>query len=184
VSASAAVTLEGLVALASDPVRLAEVRPVLRLLAGIDDGVGDVPLQSTAAAAERLGFGPRAIERMARAGRLPGATKVGSQWRIPADAMPIAGDDVGADPSPAQARRAARRKPTARNPAAVGSSSVEAAIRGPRSGRVGRTTPRSAPASLAGDRGRGPMERDSMDTQDPSAPAGATVTPIHGRVTR
>jgi excisionase family DNA binding protein len=178
--------LEGLLALAEDPKALAEVRPALRLILGIDDPQGDAPLQTTAAAAARLGVHHRTVERMARDGRLPGAVKVGSAWRIPADALPNAVlqavDDLPVAAAPERGSRRGRSAPAPRT-----DGSAESAMDAVITGRMRRTPPqRSAPASAGTDRGRGPTEKDSMDMQQRSAArtGGATVTPIMKGSTR
>lgn len=183
-SASAAVTLEGLLALAEDPERLAEVRPVLRLLAGLEDKQAPVgAMQSTTDAADRLGYCTRTIERWCRAGLIPGAVKIEGTWRVPVGAMP-APSAPAVQPAPTPVRATRVRKARAR---ATGvQSSAEDAIRGPLSGtlRRGKTTPRSAPASAGTDRGRGPIGVNPMDMQNSSAArnvAGASVTPITKR---
>lgn len=177
-SASTAMVLEGLRELARDPEALAEARPALRLILGLDDVADAVPLEPTAAAAARLGLAAATVERMARAGRLPGAVKVGNSWRIPVGAIPSRGPDAEAPAATVPPRRPAVRGRRS-SPEPAGRTSAESAMDDVITGRVRRTTPRSTPASAGTDRGRGtPSVRDSMYEKNGTRPGGATVTPI------
>jgi excisionase family DNA binding protein len=71
---------------------------------------------------EQLGLHPDTVVRMAREGRIPGATKVGREWRFPAQQTEILSAG-GASPAQAHHSSQPRRRTVER-------SSV-AAIRGP-----------------------------------------------------
>lgn len=179
---STAMVLEGLRGLSQDPEALAEVRPLLTLILGAGQEPSGVPLQSTTAAAARLGVHRRTVERMARDGRLPGAVKVGSAWRVPASALP-------ARPEPAPdavppAGRSSRRRRRAAETARRTNGSAEGAMDAVITGRMRGTTPRSDPGSAPTPRGPAQRTGDPMYEKNGTAARGATVTPIHGGATR
>lgn len=64
-------------------------------------------LLSPKEAAARLGLHEKTVVRMAREGRLPGALKVGREWRFPADGLaPLPAVGVPIEPMPRRARGA------------------------------------------------------------------------------
>jgi excisionase family DNA binding protein len=63
--------------------------------------------------AQQLGVHPDTLVRMARAGRIPSATKVGREWRFPAGACEVLPMPVSTLPQPTACR--ANRVAVARN---------------------------------------------------------------------
>lgn len=69
---------------------LAPLRAAIDALAG-SAAIGPVPLDGAAAA---LGKSVRTLRRLAAAGQLPGAKKIGASWRVDLAALRIGGSDL------------------------------------------------------------------------------------------
>lgn len=91
-------------------------RDIAALLAGELTGAADVTLDTDQFAAKHQ-LNPGTVARMARAGRIPAARKVGREWRFPAGDVDVLPIRSGCKPTAVRLGRATAKRSTGNVPA-------------------------------------------------------------------